>query len=558
MKEIRSKTNGVSNKGTWGMWLCCLIVSTQMIAYIVFTLATPPTVHAADFPVGDVTGLIDAINNANDEVTNQGPDTINLVKGTYTLNAVFDFKDGPNGLPSITSKIIINGNGATIERSRAASIPAFRIFRVAGKGELTLEKLNINNGKITKYWELDGGGIFNKAGRVLLVNCTLRGNKAITPGYGGGISNIDGTVELINSTVIGNKADLGGGIYNSHSGELKLTNCTITGNVALGVPYVGIEHGRSAGLGNGFDYDRSAGFGGGIYSNGKVELINNTIAGNGGVFESGGGGKNPVGGIAGYGSIYAVNTIVAKQLSGTDCGNSIFSKGHNLDSDGTCGFTGDGDQQFTDPHLRPFSDPGTPGTGYFALRPDSPAIDNGNDSACPESDQIGKPRIDINNIGTGVCDIGAIEFFPVVNNMVDFIRIEKTFMTIRFPDDFSPSECGCPDTSVGLFKFQALLINDKNKSESSLSNIMVKVHTLTNGNKLVLARGNSLPKDFVEADTGGEGALWTLPPSGSYHDGILKPTDPKKPICGALPVFGICLKEIKPFMLYVDVLGKVN
>ena len=70
-----------------------------------------------------------------------------------------------------------------------------------------------------------------------------------------------------------------------------------------------------------------------------------------------------------------------------------------------------------------------------------------------------------------------------------------------------------------------------------------------NENLPVLARGNSLSKDFVGAETGGEGALWTLPGSGNYLDRILDPTE------AALPRFGICLKEMRKFNFYVDVLG---
>jgi hypothetical protein len=138
---------------------------------------------------------------------------------------------------------------------------------------------------------------------------------------------------------------------------------------------------------------------------------------------------------------------------------------------------------------------------------------------------------------------------PIVNNMVDFTPIPGTYVTIPFTNDFPPSECGCPDTSVGLFSFQAVL---ENTSCTSLTDLTVKVHTLTNENLLVLARGNSLPEDFVGAETGGEGALWTLPASGNYHDGILDPTEV------ALPRFGICLKEMRKFVFYVDVLGKVQ
>ena len=64
-------------------------------------------------------------------------------------------------------------------------------------------------------------------------------------------------------------------------------------------------------------------------------------------------------------------------------------------------------------------------TQTHALVPGSPAIDAGG-AVCTDAngnplltDQRGKPRIvDGNGDGTARCDIGAFEFFPVVNNFV--------------------------------------------------------------------------------------------------------------------------------------------
>ena len=138
----------------------------------------------------------------------------------------------------------------------------------------------------------------------------------------------------------------------------------------------------------------------------------------------------------------------------------------------------------------------------------------------------------------------------IVNNMVKFTKVEGSGYTIHFTDK-PPCDYGCPDGYAGLFWFQAVL---ENKSNTLLADLTVKVHTLTNENLLVLARGSSLPDDFVGAETGGEGALWTLPAS-AYYDGRILYQGPSKV---ALPRFGICLKEIKRFDFYVDVLGKVQ
>jgi hypothetical protein len=69
----------------------------------IFTLAflwPLESVHPAEFfcSSGDVTCLIASINDANGM---SGDHTINLEPGIYTLYAVDNTIDGPNGLPSI-------------------------------------------------------------------------------------------------------------------------------------------------------------------------------------------------------------------------------------------------------------------------------------------------------------------------------------------------------------------------------------------------------------------------------------------------------------------------
>ncbi|GJQ59122.1 MAG: hypothetical protein D8M57_04875 [Candidatus Scalindua sp. AMX11] len=412
------------------IWLSYLIVSVLTVSSVAFTIVVPRTANAKEFPVSNVTELINAINAVNDETTNPGLDTIILgAFGTYALNVAVDLNDGHNGLPSITSELTINGNGATINRSSSAA-SSFRIFHVASGGNLILKDLTVRNGK-TRFGDSItlrgfGGGILNNAGRLKLINCTVIGNKAPTVGNGGGISNEKGTVELINSTISGNVADWGGGVYNS--GTMKLINCTVSHNHAVGVPVPCIGGGRSAG------------FGGGIVAiGGSVELTNCTISSNKADFGSGCSGPgNPVGGIdIRGGKVITRNTIVAKQLKGTDCGNNfITSKGYNLDSDGTCGFTGDGDLQNTDPQLEKFLNVVlTTGRGHFPLQKNSPAIDAGNNAFCPINDQLHMPRpLQGKENSTVICDIGAIEYYPIVDkDMVDLEALDYFFSTTPVP-----------------------------------------------------------------------------------------------------------------------------
>src|SRR5262245_40233895 len=91
----------------------------------------------ATFTAHNESQLIAHINTAN--LTPEA-DTINLPpRKTFSLTAVDNNTDGPNGLPVITDShgLTIVGNGDVIERSSKAA-PAFRLFRVAAGASLTL------------------------------------------------------------------------------------------------------------------------------------------------------------------------------------------------------------------------------------------------------------------------------------------------------------------------------------------------------------------------------------------------------------------------------------
>jgi CSLREA domain-containing protein len=103
----------------------------------------------------------------------------------------------------------------------------------------------------------------------------------------------------------------------------------------------------------------------------------------------------------------AKNTLVADK-TGPDCTASIAWTGntHNLDDDGTCGFTGPGSFSGVDPMLG--------GPGAVVPQQGSVAIDSA-DQAVPECspvDAFGALPRDGNNDGLAYCDIGELEAFP--------------------------------------------------------------------------------------------------------------------------------------------------
>ncbi|TVM00363.1 MAG: hypothetical protein CV087_14655 [Candidatus Brocadia sp. WS118] len=128
----------------------------------------------------------------------------------------------------------------------------------------------------------------------------------------------------------------------------------------------------------------------------------------------------------------------------------------------------------------------------------------------------------------------------VINDLVSFQPIRSTYETIS-------DTAGCTlvfdetseDVFVGQFSFDARL---ENKSNSSLTGLVVEVTKLTNGN--VLQNADEGP--------GGVGSRLTVPVrEDDYSDGVLGPGE-------FVDVhFIICLKDNKPFTFLVNVLGSV-
>lgn len=175
------------------------------------TINVGSTADVANYPIDvRVSGLtdpskitiIDAIHAANNT---GGRDTIVLQKLTYNLDQVDNYWYGPNGLPAISTRITIQGNGATIERTGGAN---FRFFYVSSSlygglpnGDLTLRALTLKGGVAQGGASYYGGGglgaggaIFNQGtltlDSVLLTSNTAQGGRS---GYdtsahaGGGI-----------------------------------------------------------------------------------------------------------------------------------------------------------------------------------------------------------------------------------------------------------------------------------------------------------------------------------------------------------------------------------
>lgn len=159
------------------------------------SLYVPDSFHARHLPGDDgLVSLREAILAAS--YTPGGPHTIVLEEGaTYTLTEADNGWYGPTGLPPILGAMVIEGRGATIERSAAPDTPPFRIFVVMGpwhtggpnkvalpSGHLTLRDLTLRGGLAQGG---HGGVGFHFASPVLLV----RGGAGGGLGAGGAIFN---------------------------------------------------------------------------------------------------------------------------------------------------------------------------------------------------------------------------------------------------------------------------------------------------------------------------------------------------------------------------------
>ena len=215
-----------------------------------------------------------------------------------------------------------------------------------------------------------GGAIYN-SGLAVLNRCSAYSNYV----QGGAAGYITGGA---------NGSGFGGGVFNTS--QAFSTNCTLAANSAAG--YVS----SFAGLGG-------TAYGGGIFNNtsGTFVAMNLTIASNICIPAAMGNQLANTNGILGL-----HNTLVAG--TGGNAYGPITDGGYNICSDGSANLFSGSSYNFTDPQLTPLGDYGGP-TLCMALLASSPAVDNGDSSGAPGTDQRGYAR----PFGSGV-DMGAYEY----------------------------------------------------------------------------------------------------------------------------------------------------
>lgn len=173
----------------------------------------------------DALGLTIALAAARNETCFPGPDTITLSPGSlYTLterfNDAYTATQGYIGLPQIIDTIVVEGNGATIERASGESVPYFRFFFVSETGSLTINNLTLRGAhaqdKNTSNRPQSSGAVVYNEGSLTINDSLLTQNYSRRSGM---IFNTDGNVVLNNVDMIENISGSNGVVYNESSSE---------------------------------------------------------------------------------------------------------------------------------------------------------------------------------------------------------------------------------------------------------------------------------------------------------------------------------------------------
>lgn len=179
---------------------------------------------AASIPVADgevvvasngLCSLREAIHNANadaqvdnaDCVAGSGPDVLELAAdSTYVLP---DEDEDNSGLPRFVTEIVVDGNGAEIERDMVVGCQIdgtqqageFRLISIESGGVVTLDRLTLQNGCADgSGGSDDGGAIRIRLGSLTLNEVLVANNSA--EDKSGGLDTTGATVTIVDSRFV--------------------------------------------------------------------------------------------------------------------------------------------------------------------------------------------------------------------------------------------------------------------------------------------------------------------------------------------------------------------
>jgi len=317
-------------------------------------------------------------------------------------------------LPALATDIEIAGQGAGVTMIQAATLHGnYPAITCAGSHTLALRDLGMDD-----FGGSDGGALAITAGTLDVDRCSFTNNASPTSGgvlfiNGGSRATFDHCTFTQNASLGGNGGGWGGVIDGEGTGtQIVVRRSTATQNTTAWGSFSHITSGTTLLLESSTLYNNTSNTAGTLATPGGVyTLVNDTIVGN----------HNTTTDSAGI-YLYSApchytitNTIVAHNdntAGSADCNirdlsTNITSGGGNIldDAGGNCGqyFTGPGDHLSTDPAVvagAPAANGGR--TATILLGSGSPALGDGQASACPATDQRDLPR-------KSPCDAGAVE-----------------------------------------------------------------------------------------------------------------------------------------------------
>ena len=316
---------------------------------------------------------------------------------------------GPNTVKTIVVSSIFSNNSAPLGGG-------MRNFF----GRMDIDLTEVDNNTAT----LSGGGVQNADGGMAITRSTIRNNTAQQTG--GGVDNL-AALDIGQSSIYGNltlgvktgpvvtAGGAGGGIYNGAAGALNVFNTTVSGNNAVKAGG-GIYNHKEVTATNSTIYDNTV-----IDENG-VPIPNGTevFACGTGTTENAATCNSQITDANGNIIIHTnfINSIVGNSSTTNNCNGDvadlIVSKGHNIETGNTCGFTASGDlagvstASLFGAETLTYNGGDLPSLLSIKIPSSSPARDSGDNINCTTTDIRGFLR-------DSQCDIGAYEFGAVAD-----------------------------------------------------------------------------------------------------------------------------------------------
>ncbi len=465
-----------------------------------------------------------ALFSSPQTITLGGTDLIIANSGTLTIT-------GPG-----SDKLIVSGNNVS------------RVFTNNTGSVATISSLSVTGGTgVSTVSTGRGGGVYNSAGTLTLIDLTIFGNTAAN---GGGANNAGtATLNIVGCAIFGNAATGSGGAVQNFSGNnLNISNSSLTGNTS------GASIGGGAIQGNGTvtitnstiaNNNATNGPGGGIIFNGTaLTVTNSTFSGNTATTSGGGIHKST----ANPGNIR--NTIVSGNNGGVgtpDITGAFNSLGNNVIGNiGTAtGWIGS-DQQNVNPLLSPLGFYGGIGASY-ALLATSPALNAGQNCVTDLSCATNNPGSAITTDQRGAVrpsnttvDVGAFEDSNAYRAVLRDAFLGTTFNRVIAPNAGTATyalsagslpgnvtlsttsgvvSVGGSPTSTGTFDFTISVTDGGNVSLINYRLVIVQQpgSPATVGGRVTRSDGNGISRVYVTLIDAGGNQRTTITSSFGYY-----------------------------------------